>query len=82
MIVTDRYIISAYEVNELREAYGDKNQIPNEDTVVLQAAIGLSEERTRIYAMPAEWSAVFRDDGTILVTRKRNKNTKISKLEI
>lgn len=78
MIVTDRYIISPYEVNELKDAHGKSWENPSQevDNVVLQAAIGLAEKRTRIYAMPAEWQAVFQPDGTILVTRKRNKEIK------
>ena len=66
IMITDRYVIDAYETSELLEASNqDRKQ-------ALQHAISVAEARSRIYALPCTWVADFRDDGTILVKRYRN----------
>jgi hypothetical protein len=64
-IITDRYKISPYEAGELDEAWGHGEK-------ALQGAIMVAQERSRLWVVPCKWAAVYKDDGSILVTRKRN----------
>ena len=65
-LVTNRYVISAYEADELIEAFGSIG-------LVLQAAISQCVERARRYIIPCRWHAHFNDEGEIIVIRSHNR---------
>ena len=61
-MITNRYVISAYETTELLEAWGTRN-------AALLAAIVEATNRARLYIVPCTWAAKFNDSGEIIVTR-------------
>ncbi len=66
-MVTDRYVVSRNDVNDLGEAYGADAE------KILDAAIEMCKERAKLFVLPCNWIAEFRADGTILVKRQRSK---------
>ena len=65
-LVTNRYVISAYEASELIEAFGSIGS-------ALRAAINQCVERARRYIIPCRWQAHFNDEGEIIVIRSHNR---------
>ena len=64
-ITVDRYKFDEYETGELIEACGMDEQ------AALEHAIHIArEERARLYCIPANWTAAYKDGG-ILVKRFR-----------
>ena len=61
-MITNRYVISDYEVAELIDAHGTRN-------AALLAAIVECTNRARLYVVPCTWAARFNDAGEIIVTR-------------
>ena len=64
-MITNRYVISKNDVNDLLEAWGSKNS-------ALLAAIVECTNRARLYCVPCTWAAKFTPNGEIVVTRTRN----------
>ena len=64
-MITNRYVISAYETTMLLEAWGTRN-------AALLAAIVEATNRARLYIIPCDWRARFNDAGEIIVTRTHN----------
>ena len=64
-MITNRYVISKNDTNELLEAWGSKNS-------ALLAAIVECTNRARLYCVPCQWAAKFNVAGEIVVTRTRN----------
>jgi hypothetical protein len=65
-IKTDTYKITAAEFAELLEAHDDY-------TRALDACIEIARERARIYAIPAQWEAIYNShDQSVTVKRYRN----------
>ena len=69
-LVTNRYVISAYESNDLIEAFGSIG-------TALQAAIGVCVERSRRYIIPCRWQAHFNSEGEIIVVRSHRSPNKV-----
>lgn len=66
-IKTDKYQISPAEFSELLEAHGNV-------TGALDACIEIARDRARIYAIPAQWEAVYNaSDQSVTVKRHRNR---------
>lgn len=69
------YHISAYEANEIDEAYANDQADTNSAEIeecVLDCAIEMCRERARLYVMPAQWEAKRNTDGSITVVRFHN----------